>query len=478
MRTGLIADTLACVVAAAVFNFLPRRTRRSQRKEAKMRLAIMLGIIAVACVASGAVQVPEGYKASAINQNCGGGIDYLPDGDIIGMYMDLAYTANSYIVRVDANADGSPATAELLYDFGAPVYGSFIRVSPDGGFALFGESTSGTIYRMNLSDNAVQPVKTVAFNYDLAFIDSGNCYLSASPGGFGSPNIIYHWNLTSDERTEVVRISDAPSGPISVDAQGNLYYVKGTLDFPAPPASCKLLRFSQSALSAVLNGAPKLGEGDAVQLAILDYGYDIVWHSSGALFVSDSNKGKIYKVGTDGKVSDFCVRAAGSSDSYTYLALYSRDSSFGPNESTPAKLAFAYTDWATASAVYQVTSIAPPAPEAIQLNCNGKIFHAGDRFALSIAVQPTTQPFDAYVVFRGPGVSYSLTPRGLVKGVKAYAVAVPVLRQAVTKDLLDMPIPAGVPAGTWTIYAGLMPKGTAPSPTKAFALDSVEVTVK
>ena len=198
----------------------------------------------------------------------------------------------------------------------------------------------------------------------------------------------------------------------------------------------------------------------------------------GALFVSDSNKGKIYKVGTDGKVSDFCVRAAGSSDSYTYLALYSRDSSFGPNESTPAKLAFAYTDWATASAVYQVTSIAPPAPEAIQLNCNGKIFHAGDRFALSIAVQPTTQPFDAYVVFRGPGVSYSLTPRGLVKGVKAYAVAVPVLRQAVTKDLLDMPIPAGVPAGTWTIYAGLMPKGTAPSPTKAFALDSVEVTVK
>jgi hypothetical protein len=481
MRTGLIAGTLACVVAATVFNFSPRRTRRSPRKEAKMRLAIiMLGIIAIACVTHGAVQLPSGYEAKVLGQNFGGGFDYLPNGDIIGMYVDTTGAIKSYIGMIDANGDGIPAGVEKKYDFGSVVWGAFVKVSPAGTMALFGESTNYKVYLLDLRDYAVSEIVPQGGSFDgafdCAFIDDSHCYLSANPA-WGTVNKILHLNLATGAITEIASIDGTYSGPIDVDGEGNLYYVKGKANYPVKPGDFTILRFNASDLAAVLGGAPVIGMPDAAVVAGgLDGGYDVAWHSSGAIYVSDANNGKVYKVNPDSTVSILASLPGNSGEGFTVISIYRRDQAFGPNTSTKAEVAVGYLPLPGASSpdVYRITSL----PLPVHAMVNTTLLGAGDRFVLSIAVQPTTQPFDAYVVFRGPGVLYSLTTRGLVKGVKAYALGVPALRQAVTKDLLDMPIPVGVPAGTWTIYAGLMPKGTAPSPTKAFALDSIEVTME
>jgi len=446
MRTRLIAGTLVCVVAATVSH--------------------------------GAIQVPAGYEAGVLGQNFGGGFDYLPNGDIIGMYVDTTGAINSYIGVIDANEDGTPAGVEVKYDFGGNIWGAFVKVSPDGSFALFGESSTYKVRRMDLSSYAVSELAptTGSFDgaYDLAFIDSAHCYLSANPG-FGTTNKIYYLDVGARTLTEVVSVEHTFSGGIDVDDEGNLYYLKNMGIFPLPDTGAfALLKFKNEDLSAALGGAPVIAEERAEQIAILDGGFDVAWHSSGYLYVSDNNHGKIYRLSP---LADFATLSSDIQGGFSILSIYKREQPFAPDTWMPVKIAAAYADafgGPTPADIYQIS----PATPALGLMTNASAFTAGDRFVLSIAVQPTTQPFDAYVVLKGPGVSYSLIPRGLVNGVKTYAAAVPVLRQAVTKDLLDMHIPAGVPAGTWTIYAGLMPGGSAPSPANAFELDSGGITVE
>lgn len=483
MRTGLIAGALACVAAAAVFNFLPRRTRRSQRKEAKMRLAIItLGIIAVACVTHGAIQVPTGYEAKVLGQNFSGGFDYLPNGDIIGMFVDTTGAMNSYIGVTDANGDGIPAGVEVKYDSGGNVYGAFVKVSPDGSFALFEECppptyTTYKIMRMDLTNYAVTELTPTSGSfdgaYDLAFIDSTHAYVSANPAG--ATNKILYLDVAARSLKEVASVEHTYSGGIDVDDEGNLYYLRNTDEWPIPETGAfTLFKFNHTDLESARTQGTVLTPAEAQQLSVLDGGMYVAWHSSGDLYVSDNQHGKIYRLSP---LADFAVLSAEIKGGFSILAIYRREQPFTPDTWTTAKLAAAYADefgGSTPADIYEIRPITPP----LGLMVNAASFGAGDRFVLSIAVQPTTQPFDAYAVFKGPGIFYSLTSRGLVKGIKAYASGVPGLKQAVTKDLLDIPIPAGVPAGTWTIYAGLVPEGAAPSPANAFALDSIEITME
>ena len=327
----------------------------------KARMLFLLLTALTVAESPAQIQVPMGYTVESINANCGGGIDYLPGGDILGIYQDLGYPTTGYLVEVDANGDGVPSAPQQLYALGSGVYGSFVRVSPSGGFAIFGESSNGVIRHIDLSGHSVVQIATVAYNNDLSFIDYHYCYLSANPEynpqtWESGPNRIYHWDLDTGIRTVVVEIPDTPSGPIDVDDSGNLYYVRGTGAYPPPPNSFALLKYSAAALAQALQTETALGENDAQQIALLDGGYKVAWHSSGYCFVSDSNNGKIYKIESDGTVSTFCERGGGSYDSYTGMDLYRRDSSFGPCAQTAAKLCVVYSDWSSVSAFYQLTS--------------------------------------------------------------------------------------------------------------------------
>ena len=124
---------------------------------------------------------------------------------------------------------------------------------------------------------------------------------------------------------------------------------------------------------------------------------------------------------------------------------------------------------------YRAAEACPP---PFALRTHGTSLAWGGRFTLGASVQPTRRRFDAYAVLAGPGVTFSILPGGrLARGVHPYATGLPGLGEAVEAELLDIALPAGVPAGAWRILAGLVPLQEAPAPANAFALDSVIITV-
>jgi len=453
MRTRLIAGTLVCVVAATVSH--------------------------------GAIQVPEGYKVVSLGQNFMGGFSYLPNGDIVGMYADPNMNENAYIGIIDANGDGFPAGVKRIYEFGNPAFGIAVKVSPDGRFILFGDSTNFAyrLFRMGLADYRVSEIVphggSLQGAFDFAFADADHCYVSANPGSFpATVNKILHLGLSSGEIKDVVSVSGTFAGPVDMDNEGNLYYVRGKANLAPQPRDFSMLKFSASALASALASSTVLGPGDAEEVAKeLDGGYGVAWHSSGDIFVTDANNGAVYKV-TPGTTptAAFASLPGGPFEGFNAISIYRRDESFASSTPTHAELTATYLSFGTSPPeTYRITSLPPNLGATVSATLLGE----GDRLVLTVMAQPTSNPFDGYVVLISPGgAAYSVTPRGLIKGITAYAVNVRGLAKEFKGKLLDITIPAGVPAGTWTIYAGLVPGESAPSPAKAFALDSIEVTVE
>lgn len=448
-----------------------------------MRGCLIVGALVCAMAATmveGAIQVPSGYEAEAMGQNFMGGFDYLPNGDIIGMYADPLFAKNSVLGIIDGNGDGLPVEFDKKYEFGIPVWAGFVKVSHGGGIVIFGESSTYRLYTLDPATYAVAEMVPVSGSfdgaYDLAFADDEHFYLSANPA-YGTTNKIYRGDLSGNLQ-EVISVSSTYNSGIDVDDAGNLYLLKYGVVVPPPAGGCPLLRFSREDIEAVVQGAPVLGEGDASVIANVNGSFDVAWRSSGDFFVSDANNGKIYSVTAAGQVSDFAALPGNQYEGFRMLAMYRRDQSFSPGQSTTAELAVDYLPLSSANQLdtYRITTTGETPVRAL---VNATLLSADSQFVITVALQPTTSPFDGYVVLIGPGgIAYSLTPKGLSKGVAAYTKGVPGLSQELKKRVLDLKVPANAPAGIWTVYAGLMPAGTPPSPSKAIALDSIEVTVK
>jgi len=445
--------------------------------------------------AAGEIQVPAGYQAAALGQNFMGGFDYLPDGDMIGMYTDPLAIDNAYIGIVDANGDGSPADIEK-FDLGQPMFGAFVKVNPDGKSALFEEYSLSTytyaINRMDLSTHAVTELAPISGSFDgafdLAFIDDGQCYISANPLG-GTTNKIFHMDLSTRILTEVASIENTYSGGIDVDSDGNLYYVKGKANYPVEPGDFSVLKFDGATLDQALAGSIVLDAGDAETVAAgLDGGYDIAWHSSGAIFVSDSNNGKIYQVAPQ---ATFASLLPGVTGGFMVMAFFNRENVFTPDTCTNAVLAAGYLDLPGGAGrpdVYQIRSTLPGEPDVVSdpllvsvgPGANGlSEFSAGDRFVLTVSAQPTDRMFDAYIVFIGPGDEfYSLTGSGIVEGIVAYLRKAPGLATAYSADILDVTLGEGIPAGGWRVYAALLPAKAHAAVENAFAIYSADFTIR
>lgn len=447
-----------------------------------MRGCLIIGALMCAVATTttqGAIQAPSGYEAEALGQNFMGGFDYLPNGDIIGMYADPLFAENSMLGVIDGNGDGIPAGFDKKYEFGMPVWAGFVKVSPGGGVVIFGESSTYRLYVLDLATNTVAELLPVSGSfdgaYDLAFADDEHFYLSANPA-FGTTDKIYRGDLAGNLQ-EVVSVASTYNSGIDVDDAGNLYFLKYGVVVPPPAAGCPLLKFAREDIDAVVQGAPVLVEGDATVIAHVNGSFDVAWRSSGDFFVSDANRGKIYSVTAAGQVSDFAALPGDPYEGFRVLAMYRRDQSFSPGQSTIAELAVDYLPLTSANPLdtYRITTTGETPIRAL---VNATLLPADSQFVITVAIQPTTSPFDGYVVLIGPGgIAYSLTPKGLTEGVAAYAKGVPGLSRELKKRVLDLKVPANAPTGVWTVYAGLMPAGTPPSPSKALALDSIEVAV-
>jgi len=143
------------------------------------------------------------------------------------------------------------------------VFPSFALLDPTQSFALAGESSSGDLFTVDLAGGGVRFVANLAFNYDAAFdpLDAGSVFVSAARTAFGT-NDLFRLELASGAFRQVALV-DGPSGPIALDAVGDLYYATQDIDFPADPGSTDVLRWTR----AQIDGGALLDESDALLFA-------------------------------------------------------------------------------------------------------------------------------------------------------------------------------------------------------------------
>lgn len=448
-------------------------------------LVCITAALAMACAAGtargeGPLSV---YANASLGQNFAGGFDYLPNGDLIGMYSDPAMARNAYIGIIDVNGDGEPAGVKKVHAFKTPAFGIAVDVSPGGARVLFGESSYDPATMQSVYTLYHGPVDGPDFSviepehgsldgaYDLVFIDDTRCYVSANPGDFpATTNKILRLDLETKSATEVVSIEGTYSGPIDVDAEGNLYYVRGRANYPPRPGDFALMRFAAADLDAAGDDTRVLGADDATVVAgNLDGGQGVAWHPSGSVFVSDANNRAVYEVAPDGTVSRYAEAPGEPGEGFWFLSIR------GP---VPSRCAEGGEQAEIAAAWQPLPGRGEP--DLFRLSPQVR---AGERLLLTAAVDipgPVWIPFDAYLVLSGPGgIFYSALPGGGVgEGIRAYAEGLPGLAETFLGRILDLPIPEGAPKGPWTVYAGLMPAGQAPSPQGALALATVELTVR
>lgn len=271
-------------------------------------------------------QVMPAFAASSVT---------LPSGDFAtfdGQSVDL-WDANGAFLQNLAS----------LPTFGFP---SFALLSPAGEL-IVAESSTSKVWRVSTTAGGATLLATLPFAFDAAFAPSGKLYVSAAGGG---GNDLLELAIPSGAVTPVGNVA-GPSGPLTFDGLGTLYYATQWPTFPAPAGSTDVLSWSAAAVSAG-------GLSDANATLFCD-GLDgagslAVDPSTERLFVAEGNFGLgvnfVRRVGVDQASSPIVVDAGSKS----ILGLHFRS---GPSAATfdayqpgdGPRLIYAATDFFSAS---------------------------------------------------------------------------------------------------------------------------------
>ncbi len=290
-------------------------------------------------------ELKTGYTVNRISVDSAGGFDYLPNGDAI--VIDTSFPPALLIV--DANGDRVPARPQQVGSLPAGVFGSFIKVSPDGTFAVYGATGStNPINKIDLATFAVTTIIPDLFgNFSLAFRDNNSVYISLN-ASFApqTPNSILYVDLANPgARKIIININNTPSGPVVVNDAGDLYYVKSTGTRPPPPGSHTLLKFTAVQLQNAINTGTVLAENNSQISMPLDGGYNLAVNSFGDLFVAQLN-GEIVKVDEKNLTKQsFCTPTDFPlGGSFSNIAFYQPHKFFNPFEPTGSKLGATFTN--------------------------------------------------------------------------------------------------------------------------------------
>lgn len=161
----------------------------------------------------------------------------------------------SSVRRVDP-AGGTLAT---LLTFTPSVFPSFVAIAPDQATAYVGESSNNDVWTVPLDGSGAPSVLTnLVFSYDACFDANGDLIVSAATCGFGCGNDLVRVDLPSGATTVLAELSGA-SGPLAMDAFGNIYYGEQG-GFAPPPGSLRVLLFTAASLAGPL----PLSDADAL----------------------------------------------------------------------------------------------------------------------------------------------------------------------------------------------------------------------
>jgi hypothetical protein len=188
--------------------------------------------------------------------------------------------------QVLSRHDSSGALLQTLTTLPNFVFASFLVVDPTESFAIFGESSNQEILKIDIATGAILLTDNLTFSFDAVFLDADTVLISAAVCGFCGDNNFYLYESNDGSMQEIAQVS-GPSGPLALDAAGNLYYAQQSGLFPAPAGSTSILRFD----AALLDGSVYLGDSDATVISTgFDAGGDLVCDpATGALYLAESS---------------------------------------------------------------------------------------------------------------------------------------------------------------------------------------------
>lgn len=250
-----------------------------------------------------AQQLAEGYAESTAT---------LPAG--VGSFLETAF-GTVYFDGVDLMLDPGTGGSSLL-TFPSFTFGSFS--APIGATeVLFGESSNGGIWLVPLNGLPAQLVTNVPFNYDAVLLDDDRALVSAKTGGFSAQdNDVMFVDLLTGQ-TQVLAQFPGASGPLAIDANGDVYYATSPNAFPAPSGTVDVLRLSRAVVDNAIANNQVLGVADAtVVISGLDAAGDLAFDDDGDLFFVDWFNGRIGEIndadGSQASLAPTLIDYAGS----------------------------------------------------------------------------------------------------------------------------------------------------------------------
>jgi hypothetical protein len=213
-----------------------------------------------------------------------GGFEVLPSGN-------FAVFDGTSVLEL-SSSDGS--LVQTIFTPPAPVFGAFLRLSPDGAKLYFGESSDGKIHEIDLATLGAAEVLDTVFPFDLAFDPQGRPFLSYSltfPGG----SFVALCDFSNGSLDDVIDSPDA-SGPLAFDADGNLYTATpDTSSFPPPADATEVLRFAAADVDSAI-GSGSLGVDAGELIGLVDGAFGLALDEVADVLVSDPNYGVLVEV--------------------------------------------------------------------------------------------------------------------------------------------------------------------------------------
>ena len=225
--------------------------------------------------ASAQDSIESGYSSAVLPYPGSSATRTLSNGDVV------TFNGTS-IDRYDA----SGLLITNLGSFASFMFSGCMAIAPDESYAIVGETSNNDIFKVALDGSGMSVLANIVFNADAAFAPNGELFVSAATCGFCGFNEIIEVDVLTGAQRKIADL-DGPSGPITFDALGNLYYATIDPVFPSPPASTDVLIFmAADVATADCNLGTCLTEANAIPYA---QGYD-----GGSALEYDVTTGYVY----------------------------------------------------------------------------------------------------------------------------------------------------------------------------------------
>ncbi|QDU67540.1 hypothetical protein [Engelhardtia mirabilis] len=216
--------------------------------------------LAPIALALGACLAPTALAQETVANGFGSQLSVDPSGSVRELSSGDLLTYDGRFVDRWA-ADG---TFQLnIADLGSSFFSGAFAIAPDESFAVVGETTNGDMFRVALDGSGVALIANVVFNYDAKFAPSGELYVSAAQGGFGTGNDVIRLDPFSGAKVDILHVA-GPSGPIAFDSSGNLFYATYSNLAQNPAVYTDVLLYPAASIAAP---ATPMSEADGIVYA-------------------------------------------------------------------------------------------------------------------------------------------------------------------------------------------------------------------